>query len=158
MIDWGEINSQTIAWFAGMVEGEGCLTGKGGAVSIDVSSSDQDTIAKVVALTWALKYQSKPGGFGIKIMHHARLHWAKAISWMLTIYSYLGSRRRSKIKNIVAQWRISPGRRGSSNKCPHGHPYDYFLILKNGEKRRYCKRCSKQNRRNWYARKKVYDN
>jgi hypothetical protein len=31
-----------------------------------------------------------------------------AIGWMMTVYSFMGERRREKIRSIIAQWKASP--------------------------------------------------
>lgn len=105
-----------LAWLAGLFEGEGCFmaakTG-GHATSktptIAIQMIDKDIIKRVADITKVQPrnpWRSKLGNR--QLVHHVTVCGTRAISWMMTLYVLLGERRRTKIREILAQWRASP--------------------------------------------------
>ena len=105
-----------IAWLAGLLEGEGCFYFRVRKVKgiikeyrfkktalITVSSTDKDVIQNVSKM-WNSSIYTRRNGVN-KDYYTTVVNGKQAIGWMLTIYSYLGVRRRAKIREIVTRWK-----------------------------------------------------
>ena len=62
---------------------------------------------------------------------------------MMTLYSFMGSRRRSQISDALAQWRIQPLAPSERTQCPKGHLYDVRQLRSDGYIGRRCSICRK---------------
>jgi len=102
-------------WIAGIVEGEGCIQGVGrqGSPCIVVRMTDKDIIERL-SKYWKISYYTynREKENNRKTQYCAQIFGKKAISWMFTLYTMLGIRRRSKIEEVIAAWKIKPGRGG----------------------------------------------
>lgn len=88
-----------ISWLAGILEGEGCFAlGNEKYPLIKVQMSDEDVIVRVSNM-WNVRVTRS------RNMYCVQVNGAYAIQWMLTLYSFLGSRRKNKISDIVRYWR-----------------------------------------------------
>lgn len=106
-----------IAWLAGLLEGEGCflLTGPNKtSPRISLNMTDKDIVERVAALT------------GVKSIHirerrsknpNHKDQWClciggnRAIGVMQTIYTFMGTRRKAKIRDVIAVWKANPYKR-----------------------------------------------
>lgn len=101
----------TIAWLAGYLEGEGCFhldTSRRRPV-ITVRSTDEDVIKRVAAL-WGTNvhyYDNRPGSLGKKRIFGTQTRGARGGGWMMTLYAFLGTRRRAKVREVLSGWRKS---------------------------------------------------
>ena len=118
---------KSIAWLSGLLEGEGsfCIT-KSNSPTITVQMNDKDVVERAATLLGGRvygPYRHKRGKQLDTPHYRAQVHGAPAIGWMLTIFSFLGSRRRAKIRDIVNSWTIYQclrcGRSGKSS-IPQG--------------------------------------
>lgn len=97
----------TIAWMAGLLEGEGCFgftrnRGKSYA-RIALKMTDEDIVSRV-SILWGCKYHvQKPrvGNWERKNIFAAEISGAMAAEWMRAIYPFLGSRRKERIDMLV---------------------------------------------------------
>lgn len=107
-----------IAWVAGVLEGDGSFVlgnqnGKNGKTykqhTINLAMSDLDVIEKFTTITGAHSRISRklPSG---KIMYQAAVYGPRAIGWAQTLYPLMGKRRQAKIREIIAAWKLMPGR------------------------------------------------
>ena len=115
------ISATTIAWVAGIVEGEGWIgTSKDNPRTprIKVSMTDEDVIARV-AVIWQRTYQSRRPQ-SQKPYYTVSLAGHHAAEWLMTLLPFLGKRRRAKAIQTLQAWR-SGGRTmvGATAKC---HP------------------------------------
>lgn len=115
------ISVKEIAWLAGLLEGEGCFHleshvkvskqkyKSGVRISVTplirLSSTDKDVIvrAKYILGANTISTQIKKPN---KDYHTISIFGPKAISWMMTIYPLMCSRRKFKIKSIISSWKI----------------------------------------------------
>jgi hypothetical protein len=101
--------SLDIAWLGGLLEGEGSFI-NGISPEIAMQMTDRDTVVKAAVLLGVPigKAPRKPKGKeSYKLVWHVRVHGARAIGWMMTLYQFLGERRRAKVREILATWRAS---------------------------------------------------
>ena len=130
------ITVKDISWLAGLLEGEGWfrIYGNGhGSPEIGIQMIDKDVIDHVAKI-WGTKVhgprlRNDPNHHDI---YDTSIYGTIAASWMMTIYSLLGVRRREKIKGILKTWLAQP----VSGRAPRGihrmaicHP-DQRLIAK----------------------------
>lgn len=93
-----------IAWLAGLIEGEGNISVNGRSITIRVKMTDQDVIARASELLAGKVYSSK-------VPRDRRPQWltqvkgATAAGWAMTLYPWLGRRRRQQVRDALAHWR-----------------------------------------------------
>ncbi len=103
------VSMKDIAWVTGIIEGEGCFRIAGASPTIALEMTDGDITARVAKL-WGVnnnppRARRYPGS---KPLYKVSISGSKAIGWMLTMYTLLGTRRREKIKEVMAAWKASP--------------------------------------------------
>lgn len=106
------LTTRDIAWLAGLLEGEGCFfTIKNGySPRVAIGMTDKDIIQRSAAMVGAKCYLAKRKN---KPQHHKEQHWwmlsgHTAAAVMMTIYAFMGQRRRAKIKDVLARWKMRP--------------------------------------------------
>ncbi len=98
-------NTHTIAWLAGLLEGEGSfnkgIPSRPIQAAITLEMTDEDVIKKVAKL-WDVKY-CKPRVRNIKWKQTYKLHvrGTRAMKWINEIYPYMGIRRQKKLDEII---------------------------------------------------------
>jgi hypothetical protein len=107
-----------ICWLAGLLEGEGSfrIHGNGeGTLEVCVGMTDRDVIlraAQILGTSVDGPYFRPPH----KPMYQARVYSSRAASWMMTIYSLMGERRKEKIRTILKKWLLL----STSTRAPRG--------------------------------------
>lgn len=105
-----------VAWLAGLLEGEGTFTVNQGGGSltlprIDMLSTDRDIVQRAASLLHTKAngpYAARPFGAirATKPRYQLRLtKSSEAAGWMMTVYSFMGDRRKAKIREILHDWR-----------------------------------------------------
>ena len=109
-----------IAWLAGLLEGEGCFrvvakpATKGGlykSFSLKVNSTDEDIIRRagqllhradknILVCDWLSIHRPEN-----KVQYEVSIHGKFAIQWMMTLYPFMGLRRKAKIRQIIREWK-----------------------------------------------------
>jgi hypothetical protein len=93
-----------IAWLAGLVEGEGNISVNGRSFTIRIKMTDHDVILRASNLLGGKVYPSP-------VPKNRRPQWltqvkgATAAGWAMTLYPWLGVRRRQQVRDAVAHWR-----------------------------------------------------
>lgn len=115
------ISSLDIAWLAGLLEGEGCFhIGKRKVkdkmykrVIISLAMTDKEPVERAAKLfnTKVTTYKNKR--YDNKLVYKTVV-WASdvASAWMMTLYSFMSPRRKAKIAECLAVWKLMPGRGG----------------------------------------------
>ena len=107
------ISKDDLMWLAGYLEGEGCFTisinytkNEGKSYRILVTSEDIDIIEKasILLIGYLRVTSSKPKHYH-KTFYGTNVNGAKAIGWMMTLYSLMGRRRKKRIKEVIEDWR-----------------------------------------------------
>lgn len=117
------MQSTDIAWLAGLLEGEACFTCFKSTVvrknyrnkrnytttcyrfEISLRMNDADVVYKAADLLKVKRSEPLPSA---PKLHRAIIAGRRAIGWMMTIYPFMGERRRARIKEIIAVWKTRP--------------------------------------------------
>lgn len=100
---------KNIAWFAGILEGEGCFLFTD-HLRIQLAMTDLDTIDKIRILTkYTNKINESKQKENYKIQY--RISWSgkQAAEWMMTIYPLMSIRRKAKIRECLTKWKAQEG-------------------------------------------------
>lgn len=114
-----ELTTASVAWLAGIIEGEGCLSIKGPHVGvrgcktihIHLGMTDKDVVDKAAAIMGVKALGPYPPSSKRKDGCERKDQWravatgSLAASWMMTLYRYFGSRRQEKARECLAYWR-----------------------------------------------------
>ena len=88
-----------IAWLGGLLEGEGYFAlHRGRNPVISVGMTAEDTINKVSDM-WDARVTHR------KNMYYTQVNGARAAGWMMTLYPFLGKRRRESVTKAIKFWR-----------------------------------------------------
>lgn len=101
------IATADIAWLAGLLEGEGSFVSRkeNGDPRIMLDMTDRDVIDRAAALLGVNHIGVRnPGLRHHKHVYIIRLSGDKAAAWMMTLYSYMGQRRRHDMKAVLKRW------------------------------------------------------
>lgn len=120
-----------IAWVAGLLEGEGCfyVSPDSRTLNIYMRSTDRDVVERLKAITGGTRNitaygpsVSRPSSHNKKVMFCYDIPNQLGFGWMLTIFSFMGSRRRLQILDCVQRWkhgieieRVGRGKRRNAN-------------------------------------------
>src|SRR5262249_28157392 len=109
----------TIAWAAGLLEGEGSFGMSGRSIAIGIRMSDRDVIDRIGAILGG--YTSGPINphrpSHYRAMWRAQIKRPTAPGSMMTLYPFLGERRRAQIKRSLTVWRLMRYVRTSPTTC-----------------------------------------
>jgi len=101
------ITAPQIAWLTGLLEGEGSFLMSQRAITIAVSMTDHDVIERAAAILDGrvyTHYLPAPR----KQLWSAQLKGPRAAAWMMTMYAWLGERRRGQVRHALSKWRAMP--------------------------------------------------
>jgi len=144
------ISTHDIAWLAGLLEGEGCFfITPDNAPVISLAMSDKDIIEKaqdVMGKFKQIRISRDARGSHWKTMYNARCYGILAIGWMMTIYQFLGRRRREKIREVITQWKTTPARSQFRDTCRRGH---LFVVPFKAKTKRSCRICARAYQENY---------
>ena len=99
-----------LGWLAGLIEGEGCFYHNSAiGPRLQVGMTDHDVLLRAARLLgnnvrgpYTYKAHRERGD---KDMFRIDCCGARAIGWMMTLYTYFGKRRRAKIREVIGKWR-----------------------------------------------------
>jgi hypothetical protein len=138
-----------IAWLAGILEGEGTFTFAGPTPTIKIGMTDKDTIEKVKKIIGEDNEISEDE-YSNKTLYIYRVYGYKAISWMMTLYSFMSLRRKEKIKEIIIKWQVDNNnmlrRHTIGDRCRKGHLITKFNSIQTRTGYR-CRLCGTENHR-----------
>ena len=105
----GQSWTPTVAWLAGLLEGEGTFTakaGRGSWVTISVEMCDRATVARAAAMLGASAIWRDANDIdrGWKPTYITKVSGNQARPWMATVRSLMGHRRRAAIDRALASW------------------------------------------------------
>ena len=93
------INTIEIAWLAGLLEGEGWFSvSQKRYPLIGLYMTDEDIVAKVASI-WNKSINKRSNGW------RTQINGPYAVGWMMTLYPFLGKRRRERIIEVVRFWK-----------------------------------------------------
>lgn len=95
-----------IYWLAGLLEGEGCFYDKDSTTVLALGMTDADVIAKASKLLRCTsKTRTEYRTSNCKPYFRIKVQGKRAVGWMMTLYSLLGTRRREQIRAALASWK-----------------------------------------------------
>lgn len=94
-----------IAWLAGLIEGEGNISINGRAFTIRMKMTDRDVIYRAADLLGGPIYEGKRPQPHWKPTWVTQVKGAPAAGWAMTLYPWLGQRRRQQVREGLAEWR-----------------------------------------------------
>lgn len=109
-----------ISWLAGLLEGEGCFTSRGGRPTpiIQLCMTDKDVVIRAARILGANKVtccnKKTAGG---KDLFRLTVFGRRAVAWVMTLYPLMGLRRQEKIRETLAKWKASPNATYTRKKC-----------------------------------------
>ena len=89
------------------MEGEGYIGLVENRPILSVDMTDKDVLDKL-ALFWGTKVQTlpKPKIPNYKQKYRVKLGDTRAASWLMTLYVLMGSRRQTRIRDVLSYWSI----------------------------------------------------
>lgn len=94
-----------LAWLAGLLEGEGWFgLARKRCPTISVQMTDKDVVEKAARVMNGKLYRPYEKGTH-RPVYRVQVAGASAIGWMLTLFTFLGERRRQRIKDVVTTWK-----------------------------------------------------
>src|SRR4029453_7693099 len=123
------VNTQTLYWAAGFLEGRGSTTLRAGrpAQRLRVGSERRDALDRLVAGFGGDGYAYR-GGW------RWQLSQTESIGVMMTLYPLMSPSRRTEFRSAIARWRatISPADHNrKKNNWPYGQAYSEAKRLRN---------------------------
>jgi hypothetical protein len=140
------ITTKDILWMSGLLEGEGCFQAGGnrkGIPYISVGMTDRDVVEHAGRLLGAPKvgvasHEQYPHLIAAHHKPNYRVVVAgvTAAAWMMTVYQFMGERRKAKIREVLAAWRTAPTHnleKRNATECAHTDDTAYCKGM--------CRRC-----------------
>lgn len=119
------ISTKDLYWIAGILEGEGSFTVAAKIKPrITLNMTDKDIVERVRNILdqnqVVHKYYPK-GQIGYKPIYNIDMTGPKAAGWMLTLFSIMGKRRQTRIKDIFSNWLLIKPK--DKTRCKRGHTF-----------------------------------
>lgn len=132
-----------IAWLAGILEGEGYFGWNHNSLTVQLNMTDLDIVKRAYDLMGCKGVMATRVRPGCKDCYRIRASGSTAAAVMMTIYSFMGERRRSVIYQCLLYWKAKTIRGKFAASCLNGHLYteESTLIGKKGQ--RICRTCSR---------------
>jgi hypothetical protein len=133
---WGVkvVNIKDVMWLAGLLEGEGCF-GITDSPRITVNMIDLDIIERVRKILGTsdkmLEKHMEKYNKNANTQYQTSIHGTRAISWMMTIYSLMGIRRQSKIREVISKWKEMKGHHTEKAITQAGRASAWAAAIKN---------------------------
>ena len=115
------MTSTEVAWLAGLLEGEGYFAVQGSSIGspiIQLLMTDRDVVDRVAAV-FQTNVNTVKRYEGRKQAYRVNAYGSRAAGLIMTIYPFLGARRRAKVKEVLAGWKASTGRGRPGQKRKH---------------------------------------
>lgn len=105
---------EKLAWMAGLYEGEGCCTiTERGPLRLQFAMTDRDVLERFAALAGYGQPSLRPHrnyGLGKLPVWDYRIAGVKAYALLVAMWPWLCSRRRNRIREATARWRMRKSR------------------------------------------------
>lgn len=144
--DIPNITVKTLAWFAGIMEGEGSFLWNSGP-TLSLAMTDQDIVQRVADLIQYEITDYVPKRLNAKRVYVTRAAGLHTAGWMMTLYPLMGTRRRLDIAQILTRWKKAPG-------VPRGRKGERLPAFCHSDRLRFakglCQQCyNKQLMQTW---------
>ncbi len=139
------MTSIEVAWLAGILEGEGYF-GYNASPCINLAMTDLDIVERAAVLMGFTGVMSVRKRANCKDYYRVAIHSSKAVGVMMTVYSFMGARRKEKIREVLVKWRSQRTSPKYRNTCVSGHFYDETNLYIGSQGERQCKICRKMSK------------
>lgn len=161
MVENQQIDDLTIAWLAGLFEGEGNMSiAKNGGTRLTIRMTDRDVIEKVDAIFPSTK---------IQIVDQGPAHWKRQYAWRISqpdtvreilnlLLPWFGERRAAKAREVLNHLDNRPGNNhwGKITHCKQGHEFTpENTYYRPGTTHRRCRACIAGWARDYQERRKT---
>jgi hypothetical protein len=117
------VDVKDIYWLAGMLEGEASFYtyrkfNKNSITSypeLTFQSNDYDIVLRVALILDSSVSRVYARDSNRTTAHKTRICSTKCIQWLMTIYTIMGERRQSKIREVINEWKLSIDGRGTTS-------------------------------------------
>lgn len=151
------METRDLGWLAGLLEGEGCFV-IGNSASLLLQMTDRDVVQRASEMLNSkvsphprLKLNRKP-------LYYTAVHGSRAAAWMMTLWPFMGERRRAKILECLRYWRSHRVDNRDKEFCKRGHPLSGDNVrvapLHAKLKQRICRTCQQQHHKNYRSRQR----
>lgn len=122
------IQPRGILYLAGLLEGEGYFAlyrrtnRPSHEIRITLTMTDRDVVERAACLMGVpVKGPFGPYGAGKKEVWQLHVYGVAAIGWLMTLYQFMGIRRRARIAQLLTVWRNAPCSKYNRHKkvLPH---------------------------------------
>ena len=113
------IEVKDIAWLAGIIEGEGSFLTCNTTPCISLQMTDKDIVERAARLL-GVSVGGPYGPYGYKGAQPTwtcRAHGQRAAGWIMTLWTFMGTRRREKMLEVLEAWKV---RKTSRRNRPPG--------------------------------------
>ena len=140
---------EQLAWVAGVIEGDGCLTMKNQRMfpHVSVTMTDEDVIRRLQLWTGLGTvngpYRPTTGHNKLPMWIWAVGGGAQAYALLIAIWPWLGSRRRARAEELIRAFVTRDVANRYKTACDAGHPFtEENTYMWKG--RRKCRRCRRE--------------
>jgi transposase len=102
--DRHRITDMEIAWLAGLVEGDGNIAFNGRSITIRIKMTDHDVVFRAANLLCG-KVRPAKAHLGHRPQWLTQVKGETAAAWAMTLYTWLGIRRRKQVRDALVQWK-----------------------------------------------------
>ena len=101
-----KIDHKDISWVAGVIEGDGCFVYQKdkNRPLIEIKMTDLDIIERIGGFWGNKKIYIEKSKKNYQTIYVTRIGGSRAIGFMKALYCFMGSRRKSKINNILSSY------------------------------------------------------
>lgn len=153
-------NLKDLYWLAGILEGEGSFTNESNSPRIQLKMTDRDVVhAARMMINPNAELSVARFDNEYKTAYILIIQGNLAIQWMMTLYPLMYSRRKERIRSIIAKWKTNERRDKGVDTCKHGHRLlregiDYILSRNsNYSYSKKCRKCARLTNRLYRRRK-----
>lgn len=139
-------NGESLAWAAGLFEGEGCISFSGRAcVHVSIGMTDQDVVDRFVSIVGGGYRYTTKDDFPHKKLYSWQVSSRQEVLRVIEkLLPYLGERRSRKAREAIERLNSNNGKPSERTHCVKGHEYNAEnTYVYPGKTHRRCRTCDK---------------
>ena len=147
------LTTKSIAWLAGILEGEGHFPQPPAQIGIALKMTDSDIVHRAAYIMGMkesdirTRKKQKPQH---KDQYCIQLSGQRAAGWMMTLFTLMGERRKQQIQGALKKWLTKPPQRlKNSLVCIRGHSLEGYNVCHNSKGSIMCRACRMANQRRY---------
>ena len=135
-----------IAWASGILEGEGYFGLRAQGITVELAMTDKDVIDKFNCIFGFGSRKEKVLPSGKTAYIWKVTNQTDTAGLMMTVFSFMGERRKNRIKDCLEAWRNRGPKRKFWTHCKNGHELegDNLKVVQEGKyTKRRCVECGR---------------